>query len=42
MTFTEITTVYSENQMMPIDTMYGKNAEVMIIKAGSYHFALRG
>jgi hypothetical protein len=34
MLFTNITAVYSENHMKPINTLCGQNEELLIIKAG--------
>jgi hypothetical protein len=44
MLFKEIIAVYSENHMKPINTLCGKNAELLIVKEGgtySYHYALK-
>jgi hypothetical protein len=45
MLFKEIITAYSENNMKPINKLYGQNAEFLIVKPGgiySYHWALKG
>jgi hypothetical protein len=34
MLFREITAVYSENHMKPINSLCGHNAELLIVKAG--------
>jgi hypothetical protein len=44
MLFREIIAVYSENHMKPINTLCGKNAELLTVKAGgaySYRWALQ-
>jgi hypothetical protein len=45
MLFKEIIAVYSENHRKPINTAFGQNAELLVIKAGgthSYHLPLKG
>jgi hypothetical protein len=45
MLFGEIITVYLENHMKPINTVCGKNALLLIVKAGvtyNYHWVLKG
>jgi hypothetical protein len=45
MLFKEIITVSSENNSKPINTVCGKNAELLIIKAGgacNHHWAYEG
>jgi hypothetical protein len=42
--FKEVITVNTENQMQPINTLYGQNAELLNIKAGGtyqYRSALK-
>jgi hypothetical protein len=41
----EIIPVYSENDIKPINTLCGQNAELLIVEAGgtySYHWVLKG
>lgn len=45
MLFRKITTVYSENHMKPLNTLFGQNAVLQTIKGGgaySYHWASKG
>jgi hypothetical protein len=45
MLFSKIIAVYAENYRKPISTVCGKNAELLIVKAGgtySYHWTLKG
>jgi hypothetical protein len=43
MLFKEIIVFYSEKHMKPVNTPFGQNAEILIVKAGgtySYHWVL--
>jgi hypothetical protein len=44
MLFREIIAVFSENHMIPINTLCGQTAELLIVKAGGivHHWALEG
>jgi hypothetical protein len=44
MLFKKITAVHSENHMKPINTLYGQNVELLIVKVSgtnSYHCVLK-
>lgn len=40
MAFRETVTVYCENHEKPMNTFCGQNAELLIVEAGSFHWAL--